>query len=52
VFLATILRIILITVIFITTYLPITINPKIFERNPGDSVSYITADNVTSAIDY
>ena len=51
-FLIWLIRIILIATIFITAYLPITLNPKIFERNMGDSVSYIAADNVTSAIDY
>lgn len=59
-FIARLVRITLIAATFITTYLPVTLNPKIFvprtkcinvinylvwgERNPGDSVSYIATD--------
>jgi len=42
-----IVRISLIVVIFITAYLPITINPRIFEIIKGSAVSYIVADNNT-----
>ncbi len=52
-FLTKFIKSILITAIFIITYLPITINPKTFERNPRDSMSYyIELDNIVSAIDY
>lgn len=42
----------LITATFIIAYLPITINPKIFERNQRGNVSYIAEENVVRAIDY
>lgn len=51
-FLARLIRITLITAIFIAAYLPITINPKIFERIEGSSVSYIRVYNIAAAIDY
>lgn len=51
-FLARIARISLIAAIFITAYLPVTINPKIFERIEWGSVSYIVEDNIAGAIDY
>jgi len=51
-FLAKIVRISLIVAIFIVAYLPITINPRIFERNQAPAVSYVAADNIATAIDY
>ena len=51
-FLIKVIRLGLIAIVFITTYLPISINPKIFERNLGNGVSYITEDNISAAIDY
>lgn len=50
-FLVKIARISLIVFIFIVVYLPITINPRIFERTKEGTVSYIAADNVVSAIE-
>jgi len=51
-FLVKVVRLSLIAIVFITVYLPITINPRIFERNQGDSVSYLTADNTTAKYSY
>jgi len=42
-----IIRISLITIVFIVAYLPITINPKFFERIQRGTVSYIAAENNT-----
>lgn len=52
-FLVKIVRLGLMATVFITAYLPISINPKIFERNQGGSVSYILENNnIVRAIDY
>lgn len=51
-FLAKIAKISLIVVTFIVAYLPITINPNIFERIERGTVSYIATENAVSAIDY
>jgi hypothetical protein len=51
-FLARLFRITLIAAVFATAYLPVSINPKIFERNPRGSVFNIATDNMATAIDY
>jgi len=47
-------RFILIFVVFLVVYLPIALNPKIFERKSVSSVSYIIENDIVSAniIDY
>ena len=49
-----ILRFTIISAVFLAVYLPITLNPEIFERKSVSNVSYIVEDHSARAnvIDY